>query len=389
MSADRDERRARAGQSATSALASKRNHPADVDLGRPRLPRFAAALQCRHGKRSAFEGTTLETMTEGKVGDGSGPTVGIIMGSASDWKTMRHAAETLDGLGIRYEKRVVSAHRTPDDLFRYAEGAEDRGLVVIIAGAGGAAHLPGMTAAKTIVPIIGVPVVATPLRGLDALLSIMQMPAEIGVATVGIGEKGAIDAALFAAAILALGDESLQAKLRRKRTGILGDTQPLTRNDRRRMVAILAERESDLEILRHAVDQFRDFDIPYAVHVVERDATLDDVSRCVRAKEQEGAAAFIAASAKGIDLACTVARMTLLPVLGVPIVSEPIASLDRFLEPFLDMPSGVATFAVGRPGAINAALFAATFLYAPDSDIRRRLRERRKDQVDRVRAMTI
>ena len=124
------------------------------------------------------------------------------MGSDSDWKTMKPAADTLRGLGIRCKAKVVSAHRTPDDLFEYADKAEENGLTLIIAGAGGAAHLPGMTASKTIVPVIGVPVDTTPLNGLDALLSIMQMPAEVGVATVSIGPKGAVNAALLAATIL-------------------------------------------------------------------------------------------------------------------------------------------------------------------------------------------
>src|SRR5438270_16535 len=135
------------------------------------------------------------------------------MGSNSDWKTMRPAAQVLERLGVTYEARVVSAHRTPDDLFKYAVEAEDRGLSLIIAGAGGAAHLPGMTASKTILPVVGVPVIATPLKGLDALLSIMQMPAEVGVATVGIGEKGAEKAALFAATVLASRDRRLRFRL--------------------------------------------------------------------------------------------------------------------------------------------------------------------------------
>ena len=130
------------------------------------------------------------------------PLVGLIMGSVSDWETMQHAAETLENLGIPHEVRVVSAHRTPDLLFEYAAGAEDRGLEVIIAGAGGAAHLPGMTAAKTVLPVLGVPVQSKALKGLDSLLSIVQMPAGIPVATLAIGKAGAINAALLAAAIL-------------------------------------------------------------------------------------------------------------------------------------------------------------------------------------------
>jgi 5-(carboxyamino)imidazole ribonucleotide mutase len=130
------------------------------------------------------------------------PLVGIIMGSKSDWETMQNAAETLDGLGVAYEVRVVSAHRTPDLLFEYAATAEERGLEVIIAGAGGAAHLPGMTAAKTALPVLGVPVESKALKGLDSLLSIVQMPAGIPVGALAIGRAGAINAALFAAAIL-------------------------------------------------------------------------------------------------------------------------------------------------------------------------------------------
>jgi 5-(carboxyamino)imidazole ribonucleotide mutase len=128
--------------------------------------------------------------------------VGIIMGSTSDWETMRFAAETLERLGIPHEVEVVSAHRTPDKLFDYAETAETKGLEVIIAGAGGAAHLPGMTAAKTAVPVLGVPVQSKALNGMDSLLSIVQMPAGIPVGTLAIGKAGAINAALLAAAII-------------------------------------------------------------------------------------------------------------------------------------------------------------------------------------------
>ena len=130
------------------------------------------------------------------------PLVGVIMGSSSDWETMEHAVTTLKDLGVPYEKRVVSAHRTPDLLFEYASSAEKRGIEVIIAGAGGAAHLPGMTASKTVLPVLGVPVESKALKGLDSLLSIAQMPGGIPVGTLAIGKAGAINAALLAAAIL-------------------------------------------------------------------------------------------------------------------------------------------------------------------------------------------
>jgi len=141
------------------------------------------------------------------------PRVGLIMGSRSDWATLKHAAAVLDELGIAHDDRVVSAHRTPQRLVDYASGARERGLKVIIAGAGGAAHLPGMVAAMTTLPVLGVPVPSRALRGLDSLLSIVQMPAGVPVGTLAIGRAGAVNAALLAAAILALQDEAIAAVL--------------------------------------------------------------------------------------------------------------------------------------------------------------------------------
>jgi 5-(carboxyamino)imidazole ribonucleotide mutase len=139
--------------------------------------------------------------------------VGIIMGSRSDWETMRHAAATLDELGVAYETRVVSAHRTPQRLYDYATGAAERGLKVIVAGAGGAAHLPGMAAAMTRLPVLGVPVESKALSGMDSLLSIVQMPGGVPVGTLAIGKAGAINAGLLAAAILATSDDALAGRL--------------------------------------------------------------------------------------------------------------------------------------------------------------------------------
>ena len=147
----------------------------------------------------------------------SEPLVGVLMGSQSDWETMKHAAETLEQLEVPYESRVVSAHRTPDLLFEYAAAAEGRGLQVLIAGAGGAAHLPGMAAAKTALPVLGVPVESQSLKGMDSLLAIVQMPAGVPVGTLAIGRAGAVNAALLAAAILARSDEGLRARLARFR----------------------------------------------------------------------------------------------------------------------------------------------------------------------------
>jgi len=141
------------------------------------------------------------------------PQIGIIMGSTSDWETMRHAAETLDALGVLHETRVVSAHRTPKRLYDYAHSAKGRGLKMIIAGAGGAAHLPGMAASMTELPVLGVPIESKALKGMDSLLSIVQMPAGIPVGTLAIGKAGAINAALLAAAMLANSDAALATRL--------------------------------------------------------------------------------------------------------------------------------------------------------------------------------
>jgi 5-(carboxyamino)imidazole ribonucleotide mutase len=145
------------------------------------------------------------------------PLVGIIMGSRSDWETMTHAAQTLEQLGVPHEVRVLSAHRTPDALFEYTGSAEARGLEVLIAGAGGAAHLPGVMAAKTLLPVLGVPIESKSLKGLDSLLSMVQMPAGIPVGTLAIGRAGAVNAALFAAAILAGKHPQIRDALRRYR----------------------------------------------------------------------------------------------------------------------------------------------------------------------------
>ncbi len=164
------------------------------------------------------------------TGETRAPLVGIVMGSRSDWETMQHAAAKLDALGVAHEVRVVSAHRTPDALFDYAANAHSRGLRAIIAGAGGAAHLPGMLAAKSTVPVLGVPVQSKALNGMDSLLSIVQMPAGIPVATFAIGNAGAANAALFAAAMLASDDAAVAAALaefrQRQSDDVAGNDDP-------------------------------------------------------------------------------------------------------------------------------------------------------------------
>ncbi|SDZ26054.1 5-(carboxyamino)imidazole ribonucleotide mutase [Thermoactinomyces sp. DSM 45892] len=145
------------------------------------------------------------------------PKVGVIMGSTSDWSTMQKACQILDELEVSYERQVVSAHRTPDEMFQYAEEASRKGISVIIAGAGGAAHLPGMVASKTTLPVIGVPIKSSTLNGIDSLLSIVQMPAGVPVATVAIGDAGASNAGLLAAQILAITDEDLQRRYQERR----------------------------------------------------------------------------------------------------------------------------------------------------------------------------
>ena len=155
------------------------------------------------------------------------PRVGIIMGSNSDWQTMRHASDTLEQLGIAHETKIVSAHRTPKRLYDYAHSAKERGLKVVIAGAGGAAHLPGMTASMTSLPVLGVPIESQALKGMDSLLSIVQMPAGVPVGTLAIGKPGAVNAALLAAAMLANEDEALAKRLqgwREAQTGSVAET---------------------------------------------------------------------------------------------------------------------------------------------------------------------
>lgn len=170
-----------------------------------------------HAAKKTEQPSSTSASPSGQLGDPRNPLVGVIMGSRSDWETLSRAVETLENLDVPYETRIVSAHRTPDLLFEYVAGAEARGLEVLIAGAGGAAHLPGMAAAKTILPVLGVPVESHALKGMDSLLSIVQMPAGIPVGTLAIGRAGAVNAALLAAAILGVRYSEIREALRRFR----------------------------------------------------------------------------------------------------------------------------------------------------------------------------
>ena len=170
-----------------------------------------------HSTASIPSGPASTQSNPQPAANGESPLVGVIMGSSSDWETMEHVAKTLAELGVPHETRVVSAHRTPDLLFEYASSAEKRGIEVIIAGAGGAAHLPGMAASKTVLPVLGVPVESKTLKGLDSLLSIAQMPGGIPVGTLAIGKAGAINAALLAAAILGAKHPEIREALRKFR----------------------------------------------------------------------------------------------------------------------------------------------------------------------------
>jgi 5-(carboxyamino)imidazole ribonucleotide mutase len=187
------------------------------------------------GRSGGPAGVTAPTPSSEQLANRSQPLVGVIMGSSSDWETMEHVAKTLAELGVPHETRVVSAHRTPDLLFEYASSAEKRGIEVIIAGAGGAAHLPGMTASKTVLPVLGVPVESKTLKGLDSLLSIAQMPGGIPVGTLAIGKAGAINAALLAAAILGAKHPEIREALRKFRADqterVLANPDPAAAQD--------------------------------------------------------------------------------------------------------------------------------------------------------------
>jgi 5-(carboxyamino)imidazole ribonucleotide mutase len=198
-----------------------------TDQKEQRKPHSPFFKSDQHTLDLCVPGTTELAMNKVKK-----PLVGIIMGSTSDWETMQHAAQTLEELGVPHETRVVSAHRTPDLLFEYASNAEKRGIEVIIAGAGGAAHLPGMTASKTVLPVLGVPVESKALKGLDSLLSIAQMPGGIPVGTLAIGKAGAINAALLAAATLGAKHPEIRDALRKFRANqtkkVLATPDPAT-----------------------------------------------------------------------------------------------------------------------------------------------------------------
>jgi 5-(carboxyamino)imidazole ribonucleotide mutase len=214
----------------------------------------------------------------------------------------------------------------------------------------------------------------------------MQMPAEVGVATVSVGVKGAKNAALFAVAALAVKDIVLRAKLHALRGAPIGRVGAAQEPGK---VVILAQDDSDLQVLQHAEDYLLKLNVAHEKIVLDPQVARGGTVRQLAELEARGTCVFIVGSRGGIGFACEIAKMTMLPVLGVPIVSEPLGSAEEFLRPFLDMPPGVATFAIGKPGAINAALFAATIVSEHQSEVWKKLHDMRADQVKRVRAMTV
>lgn len=316
------------------------------------------------------------------------PLVGLIMGSDSDWETMKAAALSLDRLGIKYSPKVVSAHRTPELLYEYADAAEDH-FSMIIAGAGGAAHLPGMTASMTLLPVLGVPVVSrsSPLKGVDAFLSIMQMPPEVGVATLGLDKEGAKNAGILAATILAHRFPHIRAKLNELdiNRGLMWSGASKSDGG----VALVMASENDWEqAIKYSVDKLKRLGIRYEKFYV--DAKRGRVSAIVREAEKLGLNSFIVGASypNSFTLPAQVAAETMLPVLSVPI-AEVVDDVNAFLNGVWKLPPKVATFALNRAGAINAALFSAAMLFDIGSPVWHGLDKMRKDQEDRVRKMTL
>ena len=276
--------------------------------------------------------------------------IAIVMGSKSDWATMQEATQILDELNVAYHVEVVSAHRTPDKLFEFAENAQKNGYKVIIAGAGGAAHLPGMIAAKTLVPVLGVPVKSSMLSGVDSLYSIVQMPKGIPVGTLAIGPAGAANAGLLAA-----------------------------------QIAIVMGSKSDWATMQEATQILDELNVAYHVEVVSAHRTPDKLFEFAENAQKNGYKVIIAGAGGAAHLPGMIAAKTLVPVLGVPVKSSMLSGVDS-LYSIVQMPKGipVGTLAIGPAGAANAGLLAAQILAGWDNALFARLQAFRENQTNVV-----
>ena len=316
------------------------------------------------------------------------PVVGIIMGSNSDWPTMRLAAEMLKLFDIPYEARVVSAHRMPDEMFEYAKTARGRGLKVIIAGAGGAAHLPGMVAAKCTLPVCGVPIPSKYLRGEDSLLSIVQMPKGVPVGTFAIGEAGAtflphLTGNTLEHSVLPVSLFLVNHTFCSEDNIVMTDTQ-------KPVVGIIMGSNSDWPTMRLAAEMLKLFDIPYEARVVSAHRMPDEMFEYAKTARGRGLKVIIAGAGGAAHLPGMVAAKCTLPVCGVPIPSKYLRGEDSLLS-IVQMPKGVpvGTFAIGEAGAANAALYAVQILSVTDNALAERLAAFRREQNQKAKNMRL
>ena len=292
--------------------------------------------------------------------------VSIVMGSQSDYKTMIFCQNILKKLNIKFESKIISAHRTPNRMYEFAVNAEKNGIAVIIAGAGGSAHLPGMISALTSLPVLGVPIESKKLKGLDSLLSIAQMPKGIPVGTLAIGEDGAINAALLAASIIGLSDLTVKNKLNK--------------------VSIVMGSQSDYKTMIFCQNILKKLNIKFETKIISAHRTPKRMYDFAINAEKNGIAVIIAGAGGSAHLPGMISALTSLPVLGVPIESKKLKGLDSLLS-IAQMPKGipVGTLAIGEDGAINAALLAASIIGLSDLTVKKKLNQFRLSQSKSVK----
>ena len=309
--------------------------------------------------------------------------VAVIMGSDSDLPVLKGAFEQLKKLGIPFEAHVYSAHRTPAEAAAFATFARESGFGVLIAAAGKAAHLAGALAAQTTLPVIGIPVKSSTLDGLDALLSTVQMPSGMPVATVAI--DGAANAALLAAQILAVEDETLAEKLlamrKAQRSFVCLTAKEVSTFMKK--VAVIMGSDSDLPVLKGAFEQLKKLGIPFEAHVYSAHRTPAEAAAFATFARESGFGVLIAAAGKAAHLAGALAAQTTLPVIGIPVKSSTLDGLDALLST-VQMPSGMPVATVAIDGAANAALLAAQILAVEDETLAEKLLAMRKAQHDAV-----